>query len=273
MRYSTGAFLIILYSLESFGQALDYGMGGRAMSLGFAGAAISDEWSSFHNIGSLSGSDRQPSVAFSCRSLYAIEGLEKIAAVATWPFGKLCGTVNFFRFGDQSYNETRAGLGVSHRIGPVSLGMQLNYHQLLIENFGSRGVIYIDAGGMAELFRGFRVGAYFQNITQAKSSRITGEKFPILMGVGICYRPQEILMIAAEVVKNIPGAIEIRTGLEFSIRDLLFLRSGINIYPARNFFGIGIKLNRFKIDYALSTQVHLGMSHEVSVGYLIRNKK
>jgi hypothetical protein len=245
-------------------------MGGRAMSMGFANAAVSDEWSAYHNIGSLGAPGLKPAAAVSYRSLYAIEGLGKIAAVAVWPLGKFSGTLNFFRFGDNSFNESRAGFGLGHRIGFACLGLQINFHQLMIENFGSRGIFYFDAGGLVELFKEFHVGAYIQNINQARSSRITGDKFPVMMGIGVSYRPGGDVMLNAEAEKRHDGFTEVRAGMEFSIKDKLFLRTGIILEPARNFFGLGIRPLRFKIDYAMATQAHLGMSHEISICYLVK---
>ncbi|HLF32764.1 MAG TPA: hypothetical protein VI583_00920 [Cyclobacteriaceae bacterium] len=270
MRYSTSAILCLFYSIGSPCQSVDFRMGGRAMSMGFANAAVSDEWSAYNNIGSLGAQELKQAAAVSYRSIYAIEGLGKIAAVTVWPLGKFSGTLNFFRFGDDRFNESRAGLGLGHKIGFACLGLQINFHQLMIENFGSRGIFYFDAGGLVELFKEFHVGAYIQNISQTRSSRISGEKFPVNMGLGVSYRPGDEVMLNVEVEKRHDGFTEARAGIEFSIRDRLFLRTGINLDPARNFFGLGIRPLRFKIDYALATQAHLGMSHEVTICYLIK---
>jgi hypothetical protein len=269
MRYSTSAIIWIGVSFHIYAQSGDYRMGGRAMGMGNASSTVSDEWSAYHNVGALAGKDQKPSVCFAYQSLYAVEGLGKTAAGITWPHNKFCGTINFFRFGDVIFNETRMGIGFSHKIRFVSLGIQVNYLQYVIENFGNRGMIYFDAGGLAEIFPGLWIGAFIQNINQARISRWTGEKFPFVMNLGISYRPQDFLMFNIDIEKDSRYYPFLKAGLEYAIHDKVYLRTGIGTDPVRNFFGIGFKPNRFKIDYALSTQNHLGFSHEFSMCYFL----
>lgn len=243
------------------------------MGMGFASTTVTDEWSGFHNVGSLSGKTQVPSVCFAYQSVYAIEGLGKSAACIVLPIHNFCGSVNFFRFGDNYFNETRIGFGISHKIRFVSLGFQVNYLQLVIENFGNRGLIYFDAGGLAELFSGFWVGAFVQNLNQVKISKLTGEKFPVVMGMGISYRPGKFIMLNVDIEKsNLQNSI-LKAGLEYSIHEKLFLRTGVGSNPLKNFFGIGFRPFRFRIDYALAVQRHLGLCHEFSMCYNLGKKK
>jgi hypothetical protein len=273
MRLSASAIILIFIPFLNFAQSGDYRMGGRSMGMGFASTTVTDEWSAFHNIGSMAGKIQLPSVCFAYQSVYSVEGLGKSAAGITLPVNNFCGSVNFFRFGDQYFNETRVGLGISHKIRFVSLGFQVNYLQLAIENFGNRGIIYFDAGGLAEIIPGLWVGAFIQNLSRAKVSKLTGEEFPVLMGLGISYRPGDFILLNVDIEKNSLNHSLFKAGLEYSIHHKLYLRTGFGLNPAKNYFGIGFSPYRFKIDYALAIQGRLGVCHEFSLCYNLKKKK
>ena len=272
MRFSTGAIVCLFLSVKLFAQTGDYGTGARAMAVGFTAGTFSDEWAGFNNIGAVAGGSRDPAVAFSCQSLYGIKGLVKKAAAINLPYKTFAGTVNFFRFGDEYFSESRIGLGFGHKIRFVSLGASINYLQWSMEYCGSRGIFYVDAGGLAELFPGFWVGAWMQNINQARISEISRTKFPVTLDLSLSYRPEDFLLVNMEIVKTDASGTRVKAGAEYGIHNKLFLRTGIMLNPVRNFFGFGLKPRRFIIDYAFSFQNYLGCCHALSLGILLNRK-
>ncbi len=273
MRFSTGAILILLYPVFIFGQSGDYRMGGRAMGMGYATGTLSGPWSGMDNIGALAGSSPRTSVGFACQSLYSLKGLGKKAAVINLAHRNLCSTVNFFKLGDDHYSLTKIGLGLGNKIRFVSLGLQLNYLQLSVEQAGTSGVFSLDAGGVAEMFPHLKVGAGIQNINRAKISRLTGESYPVVMQLTLSYLPQDFLILSIEVGKNSLTGMTFHSGMECAIHKVLYLRTGISTNPVKNYFGIGFRPRLFIIDYAVSIQNYLGFNHQVSLGILLNRKK
>ena len=273
MRLSTSAIIIIICTLRAFGQTGDYRMGGRAMGMGYAAGTQGDEWSVFNNIGAIAWEPQSPVAGFSYQSVSTLKELGKKAATATVPFGTFCSGMSFFRIGDDHFSETRLSLGIGHKIRFVSLGFQIDYLQMVIEQSGTRGVIYYEGGGVAELFPGFRIGAVMQNFNRAKISRLTGEELPVRMEITLSYLPQEFLILNFSLEDILQYGMIPKAGIEYAIHGKFFLRTGITMKPVRNYFGIGIKAWHFKFDYAMSIQNYLGFNHQVSLSAFLKDKK
>lgn len=273
MRYSTGAIILFFLSIDLFAQSGEYRMGARPMSLGYASAALSDEWAGFNNIGAQAGSVQNANIGFSYQSLYSIRNFGKKAATAVLPYHRFCGSLNVFSFGDEYYNETRLGLGLSHKIKFVSLGIQLNYLQVVLEQAGTKGLFFLEAGGVAELLKGLKIGAVIHNFNPAISKSRQVLQFPSQMELALSYNPQDFILIVLEVDKNMLSGSVLRAGMEYVIQKKLFLRTGISMDPAVNYFGIGFKPGVFNIDYAISWQNYLGMNHQISLSLKLHRKK
>ena len=272
MRFSTSAILLIITSFYLYGQSGDFRMGSRSMALGYASGNITDEWSGFNNIGAIAAGPQSASVCFAYQSIYTLRKFGKKAAAILFPYRKIDGCINFFSFGDDYYNETVISAGIGHKIRFVSLGLRINYYQLVIAGFGTRGVFYFDAGGTAEIIPGLKIGASIQNINQVKISAVTGEKFPVEMELTLSYLPQESLLLNLQIDKNSLIKTIYRAGLEYNVHKKLFLRTGISTYPVKNYFGLGFRPAIFIIDYALSFQDYLGFNHQLSLAVLLNHK-
>ncbi len=266
MRLSTGAILILFLSgFHLFAQSGDYRVGARPMGMAFTSGTLSDPWSGFSNIGSLAMETHPVSAGFSYQSLYSLKGFGKKAAALCFPVRKFQNTLNFFSLGDVHFSETRVGLGFSHRIRFVSLGIQVNYVQMAMELFGTSRIFYLDAGGVAELFPGLLIGVAVQNPGRAKWAGKSGELFPFQLSVTVSYHPQENLYLNVQWDENSGVYPGFKAGMEYGIHSLLFLRTGISTKPVKNYFGLGVGTGIFKFDYALSMQTYLGYCHQISL--------
>ena len=87
------------------------------------------------------------------------------------------------------------------------------------------------------------------------------------MKVGIAYEPTKDIFLSIDLCKDIDFDPNFRIGLEYQIIDNIYLRTGINSKPTKAFFGGGVKLGKFKIDYAVTSHEFLGMSHQAGIGF------
>lgn len=268
-----GTFFIFFFFIliKIFSQSLEFEAGGRSAGLGNTNSNLKDEWSIFNNVGGISGVENG-AVFFGYNRYFGLEGFDKVAAGVIHPlqYGNI--GLSFFRCGDQLFSEQVISAAFGNRIGFVNLGFRANYYQMSIEDFGTAGTLYFDLGGIVELIPKLSFGAYISNFTL--SHIYTSEKttLPVIMKVGFSYQPVNELQLNIDLHKDVDYAPVIKAGIEYLVSGKLYLRTGINTNPFRSFFGAGILLNRFKVDYAIGANQFLANSHQASVSFNYLNK-
>jgi len=187
------------------------------------------------------------------------------AGVNSRIFKKGTGSLNFYRFGDNLYNEHKVGLGYSHLIRFVSLGLQVNYIQYKIEGYGSANLVALELGGVVKILPVLHFGAYVFNPFQSDPYHEKNGFLPMLLKAGLSYRPITNLMLNIEYQYYLFVRRLLSLGMEYLIRDKFAVRTGITLVTQRSTFGIGFKPGKFQINYAVDVHPLLGISHELSV--------
>ena len=131
---------------------------------------------------------------------------------------------------------------------------------------GKSSALVFEFGGVAELSKQFRFGAYVFNLNQARLSEDGTENLPTSLKVGASYLPIPELMINAEVIKRIDSEERLRVGLGYDIIKNVSIRTGIETNPVRGSFGLGSTGGRFLVDYAYGNHSILGDIHDFSFG-------
>ena len=272
MKYLSGIlFCILPICLKVDAQNGNYITGARAISLSGTSITLSDAFSAFNNIGALA-SHEGITACFSSSLLYGIPGLIKMGAGLN---GGLLGgvaAVHLFRFGDDLFNEHKLGIGYSHKIRFISLGLQVNYIQYKMEGYGSAGIVCFEFGGTVKICPEIIFGAYIFNPTKANPYQDNGSFLPVLLRSGLSYRPVGHLMMNVEYYYYVFQNHCLSFGLEYIIREKIALRTGVTLESLRSTFGIGFRPGRFRIDYAADVHPLLGISHEFSVTLNIKYK-
>jgi hypothetical protein len=246
-------------------------MGGRSSGLAHASVTLSDPWSVFTNISGIA-SLKNVSTGFAFENRYNLKSLNRIGAMVICPTSHGVLAANFYKYGDQYYNEEKAGIGFAHQIMKVSLGIKVNYLQISIEELRSRRAMVIEFGGIAELTPQLFFGAHIYNLNQAKIKSYQKEYVPTIMKAGLSYRPHTKLMVNIETEKDMNFHATFKAGLEYKIIENFSLRTGFSTYPFAGSFGLGINKKNFFIDYSCSSHTLLGFINQVSL-YFKFNKK
>ncbi|MEQ8926148.1 MAG: hypothetical protein RLO81_10070 [Fulvivirga sp.] len=244
-------------------------IGAKPTAMGNAYSTVNDQWGLFYNPGGLGRNEK--TVAFSAfTNRYGISGLNSLGAgfITNFTMGTL--GVSAFKFGDDLYSEQIASLAYANSFGIASLGFRANYLQYNIEGMGTQGVVTLDFGGTATLTEQIRFGAYIRNINQAKVSSITDERAPTILYAGLGYQANEKLMLTAEAEKDIDLDARFKAGLEYKFLNKFFARTGVSTNEFTNFFGLGFISQKLAIDYALTWDTTLGLSHQASLSYTIK---
>ena len=242
------------------------------MAMGYAASSLSDEWSPLNNIGALAETKQPVMAGFTYQNLWSVPGLGKKAFSIIAPLHRLYASASIFSFGDEFYNETRFGFGVGHKIGFVSLGMQLNFLQTVIEQFGTNGIFSLDAGGVAEIIPGLKIGAVIQDFSMSQKEG-KEQKREARMQLALAYEPEDFLKLVVAIDHDEIYHDRFRTGFEYAIHNKLYIRSGIALDPVVNYFGLGVRPGIFRIDYACSIQQYLGINHQASLCIRFKSKK
>ena len=266
-KFLVGFLLLFDYSLIA--QNGDFSMGSRASAMADASVTLSDEWALFNNIGALADANSL-SVFGSYKNLYGLSELSSVAIGMTSPLWNGTVGLGVHRYGGRSLNEHRANLGFSNRFGIVSLGLNVGYYQIAIENGGTTGNMLIDFGGQAQLTEQLYFGAHISNLNQAKLTTAFNRQVPTIMKAGLSYRPHEKLMINAEAQKSIDESLFFKVGLEYAIIEYLKLRAGIKTISFESDFGIGFNHRKVQLDYSYGFIPDLGNIHQFSFVYNIK---
>lgn len=266
--------LISLVTHSAFSQSsLFYtGIGARAGGMGYNAACLQDDWSLFNNVAGLSFV-KKTTLSSSYDARPQLQGANRMAFVATAPFSIGTGALGFYKFGDDLYNEQKASIGFSNRLGLASIGTSLNYLQFQAPGFGTKSLITFNLGGIASLAPNFFIGAHIQNVNQPVLSESSQERISTSLTLGLGFAPTEKVWLSSEVQKEIENKSVYKLGVEYTPIKKFTARTGFNFRPNKLFAGIGFIANRLTIDYSYEYAPNgLGSSHQASLGYTLKAK-
>lgn len=270
MRVLPALLLLLILSLPAFTQSVSTQIGARGNAVGYATATLFDAWAVFNNPAGAAKLEHI-TTGFTYDLHPTPVGANRTAAVISMPVPIGVITSGIYRFGDDLYNEHQISAGFASKFGLASLAAQLNYVQYSASGFGTKGVVSLNLGGIAELTPKLSIGAYIINLNQPK---ISGEeKLPTRLISGLGFRPIEKLFIGAEIEKDLDADPTWKMGLEYAFHKKFSARTGYNLNPNTGFFGLGFKTKKLSIDYAVQYHVSLSFSHQASVGYQFGNSK
>lgn len=261
--------LVILISYSLKAQNGSNEIGARSNGMGYAYSTINDKWSLFNNPGGI-GRLEETSALATYQNRYVISGLNSTGAGFLTNLKYLNTGIALYKFGDDLYNESIASVVAGNSFGIASIGIRANYLQYSIEGQGTTGVFTLDFGGNAQLTEELSVGAYIRNINQGQISDINDQRAPTILYAGIAYKTNEKLLLAAEAEKDIDYDARFKMGLEYKFLEKFLVRTGISTNDFTNYFGLGFISQKLGIDYALTYDDILGLSHQASLSYSIK---
>jgi hypothetical protein len=186
------------------------------------------------------------------------------------PAGRNTFSLGVMTYGYDLYRENKFLIGWSRRVtGDIFIGTSLNYQLVSIKNYGAQGSLYINLGTLAYFTPELRFGFDITNLNRASLGN-EKDQIPVLLNMGLSYTYSEILILSIAMNKDLRYRPGCSGGVEYLIRDILFIRSGIGIEPFQYSAGTGIHLNHFSFDYAFFLHRELGITHQVSLIYSLK---
>ena len=268
MRFSIILFLISGFYHSGIASGEWIACGGRSAGMGLSSAAVVDFWSITNNQAGMAFYNRS-GIGLYYENRFMINEMASQTAAFTirTKHGVIGATASYS--GDASYNNTKAGLAYALKFGNrFSAGVQLDYIVTALgEDYGKNDAITFDAGIMVRITEQLTFGAHTFNPIHAQLSDYSTETIPAAVSAGLAFTFSDKLLLTAEAFKNSEFPMEFRSGLEYKMGQVAFVRIGLTSNPARYTFGFGMELKNLKFDLSSSIHTQLGYSPQASIEF------
>jgi len=259
----------------------------KIAAMGGSGVAIgSGVWASYYNPAALSQlSNIQIGSAYV--RPFNLTFFNNFFGAGAYPLPKKYGTlsVSFQYFGVDYEGENLSGeytFALSHGFyllndinSSLAFGYSLKGYSWTLGtsvegvDLGSSTTIGIDVGFQAAVYSRTFVGVYFLNINAPQVGDITKHDLPQRIVAGLAYQPYSGVTTTLDFNRSLDAdETEVWGGAEFQVFDMLMLRFGGTTNPNRFTAGLGLNINKIRIDYALRTHSELGETHVFGVEYI-----
>jgi hypothetical protein len=267
MKKTCLTIICILYGFLKLCAIENHTSGARARSLSNAFVSVSDIWSTFHNQAGLAHSNKI-STGFYYESRFLIEELSFTAGTLNLPVRSGTFGLSFCQFGKGSFKENKIGLAYAKTLSEkLSAGVQLDYlSQRFPENQRSKGFATFEAGVIYAASPNLFLGIHLFNPISAGIETPEGKQnMPAIYRIGGHYQFKDMVLLSFETQNETGTPILIKTGIEFSPVENLFLRFGLSGKPLKYTTGIGYKVGKISTDIAFSYHGNLGITPSVSL--------
>lgn len=243
------------------------GAGSRIRAMGFAYAGLANTPDAVYLNSSGLAAIAVPVFSASYFSPFGIKELTHVSLAAVFPvaIGNL--GVSISRFGNDLYSEQTALLSYSRKLSEnFYFGTNIHYHKLQIKGYGSDFCVGIDAGILYKFSATVNWGFFTTNINRPKFGS-ADDYLPQFFISGVHLKPTENININIDLFKEIAFPVELRAGIEYILARKIAFRCGFATEPAQFCAGLGFIFQHVNCDYAMSTHLDLGLTHQFSISF------
>ena len=246
-----------------------FSSGARIQSLGGVSVGLSDIWSVCGNQAGLAQISHVE-IGGSFQNRFLISELSTRSLVFSIPVQSSVFAVTISQFGKNNFRQEKYGLAYARQIFPkLNFGVQFNYYRIYLpEDNRSAGSSGIELGVQYLLSRQLILGLHVMNPYQAGIATMTGTyQFHRRINFGANFHLSNDFSWSSELEHDLSGHLTIRTGMEYTIPEKLFLRAGFSGKPYQLSAGLGFQVKKIIVDLAGSYNQYLGNSPSVSFQY------
>lgn len=241
----------------------------RSQAMGGIFAPLSGPWAVFGNQAGMAGVTR-PVVGGSFQNRFLVSELSDKTGFLLVPVKSSVFAVSFYQFGKAPFRSGKVGFAYARSFGHrLSLGLQFNRYSLYLpEEKRSVATAGAELGGQYLLNEKLVIGLHVSNPYRAKIHLYSGDySFDSVIAAGFFYRLSDAFSFLAEAEQRSDDDLRIKTGFEYCIREVIFIRGGVAGKPYKLSGGAGFCLGNFTVDLAASYHQNLGSSPSVSFQY------
>ncbi len=258
--------LLLFISVESC--AID-SPGARQAALSLSNiSSNNDLFSVFNNPAGLGLVKKSEIGFFYSPAPFDVKELSNAYAVFCEPtsYGSFSGGLSIYGF--ELYKETKFIFGYSNKIGEnFIVGGAAIYKNISIKNYGTKGVLSFNFGGIANVTEQIGLGFVIENATRSTLGNESNQIPTIFIG-GVHFKPNKDFTFSGAIKKELGFNPSIRLGTEYSMLDFIQFRFGASNEPNNYSGGFGIVFQFLQIDYAITSHTDLGLTHQF--GSIIR---
>ncbi len=283
MKFIFVLLFLGLFNLSVFAQRYEFSLDARSKSLGGAYSSIKgDAYSVFYNPATLyflkgwaiSASFFNP---FSEERIISSSG-SVVAGYhfgSPWAEGSFAISYDIYR-ADPIYQQWAFSFHHAFPIVPkiLSLGWAIKYDetQVGVENPSLGRLISMDVGANIILKKVVSVSLSGGNLIVYENGTKPSGFLPIIRA-GVSTTVLSNFLFSLDVSYEWEESLSFHFGQEWNFKEIFFIRTGIATEPIYVALGIGARIYFVDIDYALSWQPDLGITHLISLQVKIAQKK
>lgn len=169
-------------------------------------------------------------------------------------------------YGFSTFNQQRFVVSLGKKLSEtVALGVQLNYAQTTIVDYGNAGAFVLGMGITYKPITKLQLGFMVYNPTQKKMSNLVSDKIPSYARLGLNYQVNEKVHVLAETEQQLTQKTILRAGIRYQLNPKFILGMGVSTQPVCFTFGATVKANKLAIDLAAGVHQVLGVLPQVSL--------
>jgi hypothetical protein len=262
MKYLYG--ILFLISVNASAQV---NSGARFSGMASTGVSLSDVWSIHENQAGLA-SVKRFCLAVAFEKPFAGYDLSSESAAIILPVQNNILGLSIQQYGNAVYRHQKAGLSYAKNFGGQLLAaIGFNYHSLKIDNYGIAQTYSAHAGIQYKAGDKLSIGAHIA--TPGLRGFDKDIELPVRTRIqaGASYHFTEKLLLAMAVDKSSGERADVRTGMEYSIMQMLAIRGGFSANPFKQYGGFGLNYKSLSVDLSVSSQPVAGYSPQISLSY------
>ena len=171
-------------------------------------------------------------------------------------------------FGNSNYSETQASIAYARRLSDyVDIGVQFNYYTMRISSYGNAAAINFAAGAIFHFTDQLHGGIHVYNPTSSRIGKYEEERIPALYSVGLGYDASENFLVSTSIEKEENEDVNVIASIQYKFADRFLARGGVASATSVFFFGVGFRLQRFRLDATASVHPQLGVTPGLMLVY------
>ncbi|MBE0649596.1 MAG: hypothetical protein IH595_02030 [Bacteroidales bacterium] len=267
------SFLVIFILLKSsyilVAQDLLLPKGARSAGMGQCSVALTGFWNINDNqAGMALVKDFSAGINYQERFGMGPLSTKSIAVLYPSHLGVLGASIDYF--GYSLYHEAKFGLAYARFLSPnLRAGVKLDYFQTGYgDHYGSDNNLTFELGFQYDISRNLTLGGSVFDPVPKSNFRDVTFKLPFVYQIGVAYRFSKSLLATVEIERNSElSDFELKAGMEYSIENKYFFRTGLGTMQEIFTIGFGYKLKDLWVDIAAVVHQTLGISPQVSLIY------
>ena len=209
---------------------------------------------------------KKSSAGIYCEKKYFLNELNNImiATALKTKAGNIGFIFNYNGFSD--FNEYKIGILYSKKINEkIDIGIQFNYFLQNIKNYGSENALSADISLMFHLTPEVNSGIQVINPVSSILKNQERKKLPYIIKYGLGYDVSNECFIGIDFIKEENKKIDFISGIQYQVKEKVFLKFGLNIASMNSSFAVGFGLNKIKVDLSVSFHPQLGVTPGLSL--------